>query len=87
METTRLSGEGQITIPKSLRDAHRWTTGQEFIAINFGDGILLKPKQPFTVTSLEMVVGCLRYSGEPKSLEDFEQAIRQGVLEQWYDRS
>ena len=33
METTRLSSKGQVIIPKTLRDAHHWLAGQEFIAI------------------------------------------------------
>ncbi len=83
METTRLSSKGQVIIPKKLRDAHHWLAGQELIVINTGDGILLKPKQPFQETKLENVAGCLQYKGESKTLEELDDAIRQGVLEQW----
>ncbi|PSB21286.1 AbrB/MazE/SpoVT family DNA-binding domain-containing protein [Phormidesmis priestleyi ULC007] len=85
METTRLSSKGQVIIPKALRDAHHWEAGQELVAIGTGDGILLKLKNPFRETTLEDVAGCLNYLGEPKSLEAIEDAIRQGVMEQ-YDR-
>jgi hypothetical protein len=44
-------------------------------------GILLKPKKPFPKTTLDEVAGCLQYRGIPKSLEDMEDAIRQGVEE------
>ena len=83
METTRLSSKGQVIIPKKLRDAHHWLAGQELIAINTGDGILLKPKQPFQETKLENVAGCLQYEGESKTLDELDDAIRQGILEQW----
>lgn len=71
METTRSSNEGVI-IPKALRDAHHWEAGQELIAIDTGDGILLKLKNPFRETTLEDVAGCLNYVREPKSLEEIE---------------
>ncbi len=83
METTRLSSKGQVIIPKTLRDAHHWLAGQELIAIDTGDGILLKPKKPFKKTQLEDVAGCLQYGGEAKTLDELDDAIRQGVLEQW----
>lgn len=86
METTRLSSKGQVIIPKSLRDAHHWEVGQELIAIDVGDGILLKPKKPFEETKLEDVAGYLKYQGS-KSLAEIEGAIRQGVVNQWHDRS
>ena len=85
MEPTRLSNEGQVIIPKALRDAHHWEAGQELIVIDTGDGILLKLKNPFRETTLEDVAGCLNYVGEPKSLKEIETAIRQGVMEQWHD--
>ena len=87
MEVTRLSNTGQVIIPKALRDAHRWEAGQELIAIDMGDGILLKPKKPFMETKLEDVAGCLKYEGKPKSIDELEDAIRQGVAEQWNDCS
>ena len=86
METTRLSSKGQVIIPKALRDDHHWEAGQELVAIDTGDGILLKLKNPFRETTLEDVAGCLNYL-EPKSLDDMEDAIRQGVMEQWHDCS
>jgi AbrB family looped-hinge helix DNA binding protein len=87
MEVTQLSNTGQVIIPKALRDAHRWEAGQELIVIDMGDGILLKPKKPFRETTLENVAGCLKYRGKPKSLDELEDAIRQGVEEQWHDCS
>lgn len=79
---TKLSSKGQVIIPKILRDAHHWQPGQELIAIDTGDGILLKPKQPFAETQLENVAGCLNYEGKPKSLNELDEAIRLGVLSQ-----
>jgi AbrB family looped-hinge helix DNA binding protein len=86
METTKLSPQGQVIIPKSRRDAHHWEAGLELIAIDMGDGILLKPKKPFLETILNEVAGCLKYHGTPKSLEDMDEAIRQGIEELWHDR-
>ena len=87
MEVTHLLSEGQVTIPQSLREAHRWQEGQELVAIDLGDGILLKPKKPFAESTLAAVAGCLPYREQPKRLEDFEAAIQQGIAEQWHDRS
>jgi AbrB family looped-hinge helix DNA binding protein len=87
MEITKLSSEGQVLIPKALRDAYHWEAGQELIAIDTGDGILLKPKKPFQKTTIEQVLGCLQYHGTPRSIEDMEAAIRKGVQEQWHGHS
>ncbi len=51
--------------------------------INTGDGILLKPKKSFQETKLEDVAGYLPYEGKAKTLDELDNAIRQGVLEQW----
>lgn len=82
MEVTRLSSEGQIIIPQSLCAARQWEAGQELIAIDVGDGILLKSKKPFSSTTIEQVAGCLKYNGQPKSLDEIERAIYQGAIEQ-----
>ena len=85
MLTTKLSSKGQVIIPKPIREAHQWTAGQDLVVIEMGDGILLKPKTPFTVTTLDDVASCLNYKGEAKTLDDMQQAIKQGVLERMND--
>ncbi|NET38913.1 MAG: AbrB/MazE/SpoVT family DNA-binding domain-containing protein [Cyanothece sp. SIO1E1] len=79
METTKLSSKGQVIIPKSLREAYHWEVIQELIAIDVGDGILLKPEKPLAETTLQDVAGCLRYQGSPKSLEEMEDTVRRGL--------
>lgn len=76
-----------MIIPKSFRTAHQWVTGLELVAIDMGDGILLKPKVPFKETSLEEVAGCLDYCGTPKTQKDIEEAFKKGLKEKWRDFS
>ncbi|MDJ0735277.1 MAG: AbrB/MazE/SpoVT family DNA-binding domain-containing protein [Nostocaceae cyanobacterium] len=87
MEIIKISKEGQVSIPEQLRKSHGWETGQELIVIDTGDGILLKRKQPFIETTLNEVAGCLKYQGTAKSLEEMDDAIRQGVEESWHGGS
>ena len=87
MNTTKLSSKGQVIIPKAIRMAHHWETGQGFIVINTRNGVLLKPKTPFQETSLEEVASCLEYQGKKKTLDDMEQAIKQGAMEHLSDCS
>ncbi|QLE57406.1 AbrB/MazE/SpoVT family DNA-binding domain-containing protein [Nostoc sp. TCL26-01] len=87
MEITKISNEGKVIIPEESLKASGWEIGQELIAINMGDGILLKPKKPFVETTLNDVAGCLKYQGAPKSLEDMNHAIRQGIEELWHSGS
>jgi AbrB family looped-hinge helix DNA binding protein len=70
MEITKLSNQGQITIPQILREQYHWEDGQELVIINMGDGILLKPKKPFKETTLDQVAGCLKYEGKAKTIEE-----------------
>ncbi|MEA5601311.1 AbrB/MazE/SpoVT family DNA-binding domain-containing protein [Nostoc sp. UHCC 0252] len=81
MEIIKLSSQGQVIIPQFLREAHQWEVGQEFIVIDMGDGILLKPKKLFPETKLDDVAGYLKYQEKPKTLEDMDNAIRQGIEE------
>ena len=81
MKTTKLSSQGQVTVPQSLRE--HWEEGQELIIINMGDGILLKPKKIFSETRLDEVAGCLNYQGKVKTIEEMDQAIAQGIHKSW----
>ena len=79
METTKISSKGQVVIPKSLRVAHHWETGQELVVVDVGDGILFIPKSPFKETNINEVASSLKFKGKTKSLEDMDEAIRKGV--------
>ncbi|MCF6317892.1 MAG: AbrB/MazE/SpoVT family DNA-binding domain-containing protein [Proteobacteria bacterium] len=81
MKTTVLSSKGQVIIPKPIRTSHNWDIGQELIVIDLGDSVLLKPKKPFANTDIADVAGCLKYSGKPKSIQDMDDAVAQGLRE------
>ncbi|GAK52131.1 Asr3467 protein [Candidatus Moduliflexus flocculans] len=74
-DTIRLTPQGQVALPESLRVARHWEVGQEFLVMVVDDGILLKPKPLFEPTTLEEV----RYAGTPKTLIGMEHAIAEGV--------
>jgi len=83
MKTTKLSSKGQVIIPKPMRAAHHWETGQELVVVDVGEGILLKPKTPFTKTRIKDVASCLKYSGKAKTLDDMKAAIERGIKDQY----
>jgi AbrB family looped-hinge helix DNA binding protein len=86
MDTTKLSSKGQIIIPKWLRDAYQWETGMEFVVIDTGAGVLLKPNRPLEPSELKDVAGSLSYHGQALTVEEMEDGLRRGVLEEWDDR-
>jgi len=79
MSTARLSSKGQLIIPKPVRKAHCWDTGQELEVIDMEDGVLLKTKSPFRQTSMKDVVGALSYSGAARTVEQMKEAIGKGI--------
>jgi AbrB family looped-hinge helix DNA binding protein len=85
MESTKLSNKGQVIIPKHFRSSYHWETGQELIVIDTGDGLLLKPKAPFTQSILNDVAGCLHYSGPARTVDEMNDAIAKGLKEQLHD--
>lgn len=76
METTKLSSKGQIIIPKWLRDAYRWEAGLEFVVIDTGEGVLLKPIHPFPPTTVDDVAGSLPHTGGARTVEQMDDDLR-----------
>ncbi len=79
MQTIRLSSKGQLILPKSLRDAHGWHAGVEFVLIEAADGVFLKPLNPYAGITLDQLKGCLGFKGPKKSLKHMEAAIDKGA--------
>lgn len=87
MLTTTLSSKGQIIIPSALRAAHHWEAGTEFVIVDTGDGVLLKPRKPFPLTRLEDGLGCAGYVGPAKSLDEIEHGLTEAIRRQWADET
>ncbi|NOT85809.1 MAG: AbrB/MazE/SpoVT family DNA-binding domain-containing protein [Methylococcaceae bacterium] len=83
MQTTHISHKGQVIIPKSVRDACHLDIGQELEIEITAQGILLKAKKNAPKTTIDKVAGCLAYQGTAKTLEEMDDAIRQGVMAEW----
>ncbi|SDW00146.1 AbrB/MazE/SpoVT family DNA-binding domain-containing protein [Thiocapsa roseopersicina] len=81
METTRLSNNGQVKLPKSIREQYHWPAGTELEIEECPDSIVLRPKKPVPTTLLSDVVGCAGYRGPANSLDDMDEAIAWGVSE------
>jgi bifunctional DNA-binding transcriptional regulator/antitoxin component of YhaV-PrlF toxin-antitoxin module len=75
MEKTKLSSKGQVVLPRAIRDAKAWRVGQLLAVVSTREGVLLKPLNPFESASLDDVVGCLRYEGKAKSIEEMDAAV------------
>jgi AbrB family looped-hinge helix DNA binding protein len=75
MQTTRLSSKGQIILPKSIRDEHRWKPGTEFSVEPAGDGVLLRPVKSAAHSRLEEVAGCLRVTGPAHTTAEMDAAV------------
>jgi AbrB family looped-hinge helix DNA binding protein len=79
MEITRLSTKGQIVLPKSIRNSRAWGPGTEFTVEETKDGVLLRPARRLPKTTLDEVVGILKYKGKAKTLAEMDEGIAREV--------
>ena len=84
LETT-LSSKGQVVIPKELRDAHQWRVGMSLIVEAVPQGLLIRParKPLFPPTTIEDVMGCLKYDGPALSLADIDRKMAVAFRKNW----
>ncbi len=79
--TTRLSTKGQLILPKAIREKLKWHPGTELVIEDTAEGVLIKPAPKAKPSTLDQLVGALRYHGPPMSLEDMDAGIAQVVAE------
>ena len=75
METVKLSSKGQFILPKAIRDRHHWEAGTEFVIIDQGTELIIKPTRVFPPTELESPDAPSVYGGKPLSLDEMDRAI------------
>ena len=85
MLSTTLSTKGQVVIPKELRDARKWHVGMSLTVEEVPQGLLIRPaKKPlFPPTTIEDVMGCLKYEGPPLSLADIDRKMNVAFRKNW----
>ena len=72
---TVVSTKGQVILPKAIRERMHWSAGTKLTIEQTADGVLLKASPIFPDTTLDEVVGSMRYDGPPLSLEDMDAAV------------
>ena len=74
-----VSSKGQVIIPKTLRDAHRWHAGTRLQVVETADGILLKPLEAASKVALPAGLAAIRqriaYKGGAVSIDDMNAAV------------
>jgi AbrB family looped-hinge helix DNA binding protein len=82
---TKMSGKGQVVIPKDLRDRLNWAPGTEIEIEESLDGVILRPKRSRRkrLTMEEFVARRPKYEGPPISIEEMDAALLRGVRDQW----
>ena len=73
--TTKVSTEGQVLLPKFIRQDRRWSPGTRLIVEDTPDGVLLKAAPVFEPTRSDDVYGSLPSTGGPKTLDEMEASI------------
>ena len=77
MIESKITVKGQTTIPKTVRDVLRVKAGDRVRYVIQGDDVTIVPVRP-----TRSLFGMLKYDGPPVSLEDMEQAIIAGAIDQ-----
>jgi AbrB family looped-hinge helix DNA binding protein len=72
MAKTRLSSEGQVIIPKAVRERQGWEPGTELEVEDQGDVVVLRRARL-----------CLKYDGPPRTVEEMDEGIAEAVRQMW----
>jgi len=77
---TKMSGKGQVVIPKDVRDRLRLAPGDTLEVVERPDGVLLrKPVSSKSGETFDEITARLRarinYTGPPVSIEEMNQTI------------
>ncbi|TDD65703.1 AbrB/MazE/SpoVT family DNA-binding domain-containing protein [Jiangella aurantiaca] len=78
MSSATMTSKGQITIPKQIRAELGLTPGTRVTFTRNEDGEYVLSRKPRSVKDLK---GRLRFTGEPKTLDEMDGGIAHGAAE------
>ena len=79
MPNVTLSTKGQLVIPKAVRTRLGWEAGARLELCELGSDLVIRPAPPDRTLTVDDLVGCLPWSGPPKTLADMEAGIARGA--------
>lgn len=80
---TTLSTKGQLILPKAIRDRRKWTAGTRLTIEDTPEGVLVKAIPARKPTTMDEIVGFLKYDGPPKSIEEMDEGVLREARRQW----
>jgi len=75
----RVSSKGQLVLPKNIRESRGLGPGSEVDIEEVPGGVLIKLVRGPAQVSAEDLLGCAGYRGPRKTLQEMEEAIREGA--------
>ena len=78
-----LSGNGQIEIPKEIRDALHWQTGTELVLVSKPDGVTISTVEKPTRRRFADLIGLLKHEGPALSDEALCAAVDLNEDQEW----
>lgn len=83
-DQTKLSGKGQVVIPKELRDALAWEPGTNLSVRRSGGRVILEPIRPDRprISYEEFRRRVPAYQGKPKTIEEMDAGIAK-IFRDW----
>ncbi len=76
---SRLSTKGQLIIPREIRKRHGWRQGTELEVEDRGDAVVLRATSIGAATTVDDLIGFLRYRGAAKTLRQMAAGIARGA--------
>ncbi len=80
---TRMSAQGQVILPKVLRERRGWPAGTEFLIEERPEGVFLRPAIPEAPAAIDETFGRLRPVKKVVSLEDMQEAMLEEGRRRW----
>lgn len=78
--TVKMSTKGQVVIPRELREGLGWREGTRLEIVSQAGGVVIRPVRHYPETTVDDLLGILKYDGPPKSLDELDAAIAKGAL-------
>jgi AbrB family looped-hinge helix DNA binding protein len=79
----KLSPNGQVILPKVLRERRGWKAGAEFIVEERPEGVLLRFGPERAKVTIDQVAGCLGPVDRSRTVDEMSEGVRSEFRTRW----